>query len=102
MLILWTKCRINRKRQIYEINRLRFPIRNRRELRRGTLPQNRICEKNRKLRIKQLWHGLYIGALYAGGVLGMKKTFAKLSQRQKKIIIITAVGLAEPTHTAHR
>ena len=61
-----------------------------------------ICVKNRKLRIKQLWHGLYIGALYAGGVLGMKKTFTKLSQRQKKIIVIAAVGLAERTYTAHR
>jgi len=39
---------------------------------------------------------IYIGALYAGGVLGMKKTFAKLTQYQNKKIIIATVGLADP------
>ncbi len=61
-----------------------------------------ICVKKQEITDKTIMTRLYIGALYAGGVLGMKKTFTKLSQRQKKIIIITAVGLAEPTHTAHR
>ena len=31
---------------------------------------------------------IYIGGLYAGGVLGMKKTFAKMSQCQNKKVII--------------
>lgn len=39
----------------------------------------------------------YIGALYAGGVLGMKKTFAKLSSCAGKTIVIATVGLADPT-----
>jgi len=39
---------------------------------------------------------IYIGALYAGGVLGMRKTFAKMSQCQNKKIIIATVGLADP------
>ena len=39
---------------------------------------------------------VYIGSLYAGGVLGMKKTLAKISQCQKKKIIIATVGLADP------
>ena len=37
---------------------------------------------------------VYIGSLYAGGVLGMKKTLAKISQCQNKKIIIATVGLA--------
>ena len=39
---------------------------------------------------------VYIGSLYAGGVLGMKKTLAKISQCQNKKIIIATVGLADP------
>lgn len=39
---------------------------------------------------------VYLGALYAGGVLGMKKTFKSLSSGVNKIIIAT-VGLADPT-----
>ena len=31
---------------------------------------------------------IYVGGLYAGGVLGMKKTLAKMSQCQSKKIII--------------
>ena len=42
---------------------------------------------------------VYIGSLYAGGVLGMKKTLAKISQCQKKKIIIVTVGLADPADT---
>lgn len=40
---------------------------------------------------------IYIGSLYAGGVLGMKKTLSKLSDYQSKKIIIATVGLADPT-----
>ena len=39
---------------------------------------------------------VYIGALYAGGVLGMKKTFAGLTDYKDKQIIIATVGLADP------
>ena len=42
---------------------------------------------------------IYIGGLYAGGVLGMKKTFAKMSQCQSKKVIIATVGLADPMDT---
>lgn len=40
---------------------------------------------------------IYFGALYAGGVMGMKKTLAKLSLVEDKNIIIATVGLADPT-----
>lgn len=40
---------------------------------------------------------VYIGSLYAGGVQGMKKTFAKLVDVGSKNIIIATVGLADPT-----
>lgn len=39
---------------------------------------------------------IYIGALYAGGVLGLAKTFKKLSRYENKKIIIATVGLADP------
>ena len=39
---------------------------------------------------------VYIGSLYAGGVLGRKKTLAKILQCQDKNIIIATVGLAAP------
>ena len=42
---------------------------------------------------------VYIGALYAGGVLGMKETFGKMTTVQGKHIIIVTVGLADPTDT---
>lgn len=40
---------------------------------------------------------IYIGALYAGGVLGMKKTFKKLRNTNNKKIIIATVGLSDTT-----
>ena len=40
---------------------------------------------------------IYIGALYAGSVLGMKKTLNKISNPSNKKIIIATVGLADPT-----
>lgn len=42
---------------------------------------------------------IYIGALYAGGVLGMSKTFKKLSNCKNKKIVIATVGLADPMDT---
>ena len=41
---------------------------------------------------------LYIGALYAGGVLGMSKTFKNLSEMKNKKMIIATVGLSDPTN----
>lgn len=38
----------------------------------------------------------YIGSLYAGGVMGMKKTFSKLASCEGKTIVIATVGLANP------
>lgn len=42
---------------------------------------------------------IYIGALYAGGVLGMSKTFKKMSNCKNKKIVIATVGLADPMDT---
>lgn len=39
---------------------------------------------------------IYLGGLYAGGVLGMSKTLKKLNDINKEIVIAT-VGLADPT-----
>ena len=39
---------------------------------------------------------IYVGALYAGGVLGMKKTFKSLKEFGNHKIIIATVGLADP------
>ena len=39
---------------------------------------------------------IYLGALYAGGVLGLSKTFKKLDSCANKKIIIATVGLADP------
>ena len=39
---------------------------------------------------------IYIGGLYAGGVLGMSKTLRKLTNIQNKTIILVTVGLADP------
>ena len=40
---------------------------------------------------------VYIGALYAGGVMGMKKTFKNLKECNGHRIIIATVGLADPS-----
>ncbi len=42
---------------------------------------------------------IFVGGLYAGGVLGMKKTLAKMLQCQRKKVIIVTVGLADPMNT---
>lgn len=39
---------------------------------------------------------IYIGGLYAGGILGMKKTLSRLSDDKDKKLIIATVGLADP------
>ena len=39
---------------------------------------------------------VFIGALYAGGVLGLKKTFSGIHDHQDKKIVIATVGLADP------
>lgn len=39
---------------------------------------------------------IYLGALYAGSVLGMKKTLSKITDATDKKIIIATVGLADP------
>ena len=39
---------------------------------------------------------VYIGALYAGGVLGLKKTLSGIHDPQNKKIVIATVGLADP------
>lgn len=39
---------------------------------------------------------IYLGPIYAGGVLGMAKTFNKISNCENKIIIIATVGVVDP------
>lgn len=39
---------------------------------------------------------IYLGALYAGNVMGMKKTLGKLNSYREKHIIIVSVGFADP------
>ena len=39
---------------------------------------------------------VFIGALYAGGVPGLKKTFSGIHDLQDKKIVIATVGLADP------
>ena len=45
---------------------------------------------------------IYLGALYAGGVLGMSKTLKKLNNVSNKKIIITTVGLSDPTDEVNK
>ena len=40
---------------------------------------------------------IYLGGLYAGGVLGLSKTIKKLNNISSKKIIIATVGLSNPT-----
>lgn len=40
---------------------------------------------------------IYLGGLYAGGVLGMSKTLRKLNNLSAKKIILITVGLTDPT-----
>ena len=40
---------------------------------------------------------IYLGGLYAGGVLGMTKTLKKLNKISNKTIILVTIGLSDPT-----
>ncbi len=44
---------------------------------------------------------VYFGAVYAGEVMGMKKTFKGLKNRPDRRIIIVTVGLADPDDPAY-
>ena len=45
---------------------------------------------------------IYLGGLYAGGVLGLAKTIKKLNNISSKKIIIATVGLSDPTDEANK
>ena len=45
---------------------------------------------------------IYLGGLYAGGVLGMSKTLKKLHNISGKKIIIATVGLSDPTDEVNK
>ena len=45
---------------------------------------------------------IYLGGLYAGGVLGMSKTLKKLNNISYKKIIIATVGLSDPTDEVNK
>lgn len=55
-----------------------------------TIPFEKIKDINKYDKI------IYLGGLYAGGVLGMSKTFKKISDISSKKIIIVTVGLSDP------
>ena len=45
---------------------------------------------------------IYLGALYAGGVLGMSKTLKKLNNISNKKILIATVGLSDTTDEVNK
>lgn len=45
---------------------------------------------------------IYLGGLYAGGVLGLSKTIKKLNNISSKKIIIVTVGLSDPTDEVNK
>ena len=45
---------------------------------------------------------IYLGGLYAGGVLGMSKTIKKLNNISNKKIIIATIGLSDPTDEVNK
>ena len=45
---------------------------------------------------------IYLGGLYAGGVLGMSKTLKKLNNISNKKILIATVGLSDPTDEVNK
>ena len=45
---------------------------------------------------------VYVGALYAGGVLGLRKTFRGFSPQEGQTILIVTVGLADPNDPENR
>ena len=63
-------------------------------LARRTESEIRSCEDPMDLDVYD--NIIYIGALYAGGVLGLKKTLSAIHDLQNKKIVIATVGLADP------
>ena len=55
-----------------------------------------ICQYDAVGNINEFDAIAYVGSLYAGGVVGMRKTFSKLGDCQDKKIAIVTVGLADP------
>ena len=45
---------------------------------------------------------VYLGALYAGGVLGLTRTLKRLSLREGQRLIVATVGLADPADLKNR
>ena len=45
---------------------------------------------------------IYLGGLYAGGILGLSKTFRGFSLRDGQRLIIITVGLSDPAHPETR
>lgn len=45
---------------------------------------------------------IYLGALYAGGILGLAKTMRGLSLREDQKLILATVGLADPNEPDNR
>ena len=45
---------------------------------------------------------VYEGTLYAGGVLGLRKTFRGFAPKEGQTILIATVGLADPTDAENR
>ena len=63
-----------------------------------TMGQQNNTQKNfQKQQINDYDNIIYLGALYAGGVLGMSKTLKKLNNISNKKILIATVGLSDPT-----
>ena len=55
-----------------------------------------ICQYDAVGNINEFDAIAYVGSLYAGGVVGMRKTLSKLGDCQDKKIAIATVGLADP------
>ncbi|MGI6782132.1 MAG: flavodoxin domain-containing protein [Acholeplasmataceae bacterium] len=64
------------------------------------LSQKTNIEKKSYKRVKDINQYdtiIFIGSLYAGKTLGLKKTFKKLKNFNDKKIVVATVGLADPT-----
>ncbi|MBR3224842.1 MAG: hypothetical protein IKF78_05930 [Atopobiaceae bacterium] len=55
-----------------------------------------VCRYDAIVDINEFDAIAYVGSLYAGGVMGMKKTFSRLASCKDKTIAIATVGLADP------
>ena len=56
-----------------------------------------VLEYNEVKDINEYDSIIYLGGLYAGGVLGMSKTLKKIKDLNNKEIVIATIGLADPT-----